>query len=155
MDLSQLPKTTSKSKRRLGQGYGTGRGKTAGRGTKGQKARAKIPQRLKLSGVSFVKRLPLFRGKLRHKRIQTKPLVVNLKDLKDLKSGAKVDLELLTARKLVKKDEAGMFGVKILGDGKISVPLNIYLPTSNSARKKIEKAGGKVYLPVSPAGKPD
>ena len=147
MNLSQLPKTVSKSKKRLGQGHGTGRGKTAGRGTKGQKARGKIKETIKLAGISFVKRLPLFRGKLRHKRIQKKPLVVNLKDLKALKSGMKVDLELLILQKLVKKDEAEMFNVKILGDGKITVPIKVYLPTSKSARKKIEKAGGSVHFP--------
>ena len=144
MSLNNLPKTTYRKKKRLGQGHGSGKDKTAGRGTKGQKARGTIPQRIKLGGVSFVKRLPLFRGKNRNKSIQRKPLIVNLKDLSDLKANTVIDMELLFAKKLVKKDEAEMFGVKILGDGKLTVALTVKLPTSKSARKKIEKAGGKV-----------
>ncbi|OGG04063.1 50S ribosomal protein L15 [Candidatus Gottesmanbacteria bacterium RBG_16_37_8] len=145
-DLSFLPKTTSKKKKRLGQGHGSGRVKTSGRGTKGQKARGKIPIRIKLAGVSFVKRLPLFRGKGRNKRISNRPLIINLKDLEGLSKNTVVDIDLLVSKRLVKKDEVDMFGVKILGEGEVKVPLKIKLPTSRSALKKIEKAGGTVEL---------
>ena len=145
-DLSLLPKIIVNRKKRLGQGHGSGKGKTAGRGTKGQKSRGKIPTSIKLAGISFVKRLPLFRGKGRHKRISSKPLVINIRDLAHLSKNTVVDLDLLVNKRLVKKDEAQMFGVKILGEGSLKIALIVNLPTSNSARKKIEKAGGKVEV---------
>src|SRR3990167_9944683 len=102
-DLSLLPKIIVNRKKRLGQGHGSGKGKTAGRGTKGQKSRGKISTSIKLAGISFVKRLPLFRGKGRHKRISTKPLVINIKDLANLSKNTVVDLDLLINKSLVKK----------------------------------------------------
>ncbi|KKS76393.1 MAG: 50S ribosomal protein L15, partial [Candidatus Gottesmanbacteria bacterium GW2011_GWC2_42_8] len=84
IDLKNLPKQTDRRGKRLGRGHGSGRGKTAGRGTKGQKARGNIPVRIKEGGISFVKRLPLFRGRGRNKSISTKPFIINLKDLPDL-----------------------------------------------------------------------
>jgi len=144
VELSLLPKIINKKKRRLGQGYGSGRGKTAGRGTKGQKARETIPVAIKMAGTSFVKRLPLFRGKGRQKRISNKPLIVNLKDLNNLAKNTVVDLELLVNKRLVKKDQALIYGVKLLGDGEIKTPLIVKISLSNNARKKIEMAGGKV-----------
>ena len=149
MSLNNLPKITKISKKRLGQGHGSGKGKTAGRGTKGQKARGKIPQRIKMAGISFVKRLPLFRGKGKNKSIQTRKLVVNFKDLGELKANTVINIEFLISQKLIKKDEVKMFGVKLLGDGKISVPLTIEVDISNSARKKVEKAGGKIQASQS------
>lgn len=147
VQLSQLPKTVAKKKRRKGQGYGSGRGKTAGRGTKGQKARGSIPPRIKLAGTSFVKRLPLFRGRGRNKRISTKPVTLNLKDLKEISKNTVVDLDYLVSQKLVKREEAEMFGVKILGDGQIKVPATFRLKVSGGARKKITAAKGKVEKP--------
>src|SRR3990167_250344 len=132
-DLSLLPKIIVNRKKRLGQGHGSGKGKTAGRGTKGQKARGKIPQRIKMAGISFVKRLPLFRGKGKNKSIQTRKLVVNFKDLGELKANTVINIEFLISQKLIKKDEVKMFGVKLLGDGKISVPLTLEVAISNSA----------------------
>lgn len=61
MKLHQLTKIKTKDKKRLGRGIGSGKGKTAGRGTKGQKARGKIPQTF-TGGLSLYKKLPLRRG---------------------------------------------------------------------------------------------
>lgn len=144
MSLDKLQKSVKRGKKRLGQGHGSGKVKTSGRGTKGQKARGSIPQRLKLGGVSFVKRLPLFRGKSRNKKVSNKPLIVNLKQFADAKSKTVIDLEFLISNKLVTKDQAAIYGIKILGDGAVSVPLEVRLRVSNNAREKIEKAGGKV-----------
>lgn len=146
VSLNQLPKTAKIGKKRLGQGHGSGRGKTAGRGTKGQKARGKIPLRIKLPGVSFVKRLPLFRGKHKNKRISTRHLILNLKDLSGFKANSVVDLNFLIKEKLIDKAEGEIYGVKILGDGEIKVALIVNLPTSRNAGKKIVKAGGKVEV---------
>lgn len=144
VSLNQLPKTAKIGNKRLGQGHGSGRGKTAGRGTKGQKSRGKIPLRIKLPGVSFVKRLPLFRGKHKNKRISTRHLILNLKDLSGFKAKSVVDLNFLIKEKLINKIEGEIYGVKILGDGEIKVALIVNLPTSRNAEKKIVKAGGQV-----------
>lgn len=144
MELSNLTKTTIPQKKRLGQGHGSGKVKTGGRGTKGQKARGKIPQRIKLGGVQFVKRLPLFRGKSKNKKVGNSPLIINLKDLEDVKANTSIDLNFLISQKYVKKSEAETYGVKLLGDGKIATPLTIKIKISKSARRKVEKAGGKV-----------
>lgn len=142
MKLHQLPKLVKASKKRLGQGHGSGRVKTSGRGTKGQKARGKIKMGFEGGQLSLIKRLPLSRGRGRNKSFKAKPLIVNLKYLNLLVKETTVDLETLIKHKLVKADEAKKFGVKILGDGEIKIPLKISLPCSKSAKEKIEKAGG-------------
>jgi large subunit ribosomal protein L15 len=144
INLSNLPQTVQRGKKRLGQGHGSGKGKTGGRGTKGQKSRGSIPFRIKEGGVAFVKRLPLFRGKYKNKPITSKPIVVNLKDLKDLQKNTVVDRNLLKKMNILKDEFLSFYNVKILGDGEIKVPLSIKLPCSKNAAKKIEKAGGKI-----------
>jgi len=144
IDLKNLPKQTDRRGKRLGRGHGSGRGKTAGRGTKGQKARGNIPVRIKEGGISFVKRLPLLRGRGRNKSIRSKPFVINLKNLTDVPKNSVIDLNFLIQRKMVKKDVAESYGIKLLGDGDIKIPLTVKIACSGSAKKKIEKAGGKV-----------
>jgi large subunit ribosomal protein L15 len=142
----KLPKTVAKGKKRVGRGYGSGRGgHTVGRGTKGQKARSKVG--ILFEGVkmkkSFIKRLPLRRGKGRFKA-KEKPLIVKLVYLNLLPSGSRVDDDLLVKHGIVKEKDAKMHGIKILGDGEVKKKLTIEVPISKSAAKKIEKAGGKV-----------
>lgn len=142
----KLPKLKDKTKKRVGRGYGSGRGgHTSGRGQKGQKARTKI--HVLFEGVkvkkSLIKKLPFQRGKGKFKPSQ-KPLIVNLKYLNILPSGSKVNLELLVKQKIVQKEDAETFGVKILGDGELNKKLIICLPISKSAAKKVEKAGGSI-----------
>lgn len=143
-ELKKLLKTTKSAKKRLGRGHGSGRGKTAGRGTKGQRAREKIPFRIGAGGVSFIRRLPLYRGKLRNKPKRNKPLVVNVKYLNLFKENSQITLESLIKAHILPEKEAKQSGVKILGDGELSVALIVKLPTSAGAAKKIEKAGGRV-----------
>lgn len=144
MELSSLDKITKRTKKRLGQGHGSGRGKTGGRGTKGQKARRKIPLSFEGGALTIIKRLPFMRGKGKNKSLRKKPIILNVKVLNLLKKGTVVDLKTLSENHIVDKDEAKIYGVKILGDGELSIPLTIKLPTSKGAKKKIEKAGGKV-----------
>lgn len=144
--MTKLPKMVTKKKRRVGRGYGTGRGgHTVGRGQKGQKARSKIG--VLFEGVkmkkSFIKRLPLRRGKGRFKA-KDKPLIVKLKHLNLLPAGSKVDIEELVKAQIVDRKDAQKYGVKILGDGEVKKRLTINLPISKSAAKRIEKAGGKI-----------
>lgn len=144
MNLLTLPKVKVKAKKRLGRGHGSGRGKTAGRGTKGQKARERIRLGFEGGQMRLIKRLPLLRGRGRNKGIKLTPLIVNLKYLSTLPSGTVVTLDTLINYRIVSSDEAKRYGVKILGDGSVAVPLIIRLPISHSAQRKIEAAGGRV-----------
>lgn len=144
MNLESLPKTVKVKKKRLGLGHGSGRGKTAGRGTKGQKARGKIPLYFEGGSIALIKRLPFRRGKGKNKVFKKKPVVINVKALNNLKKGSIVDGDSLIENHLIDKDDVKKYGVKILGDGEITVSLIIRVPISKSAAKKIEKAGGKV-----------
>ncbi len=144
MKLENLPKTTERKKKRLGLGHGSGRGKTAGRGTKGQKARGKIPISFEGGALSLIKRLPFRRGKGRNKVFKKNPVIVNVKALNILKKGDIVDIKTLVENRIVDEKDANVYGVKILGDGILNVPLTVKLPVSKGARLKIEKAGGRV-----------
>ena len=143
MNLASLPKIKEKNKKRLGQGHGSGRGKTAGRGTKGQKSRGKISLSFEGGALPLIKRLPFRRGKGRNKSFKTKPFILNVERLNELSKNSQVDVDLLIKEGLVSK-KAKKDGVKILGNGKLNLPLLVNLPVSESAREKIEKAGGKV-----------
>jgi len=123
MNLSSLLKTTEHARKRIGRGIGSGKGgHTVGRGSKGQKARGKMSPYFEgaSAGASLIKRLPLLRGNL------------NL-----LPPESIVDLESLIKHKIVDEHEARTFGVKILGEGELKVPLVIKLPHSKAVEKKI------------------
>ncbi len=144
--MLNLPKTISKRKKRLGRGYGSGKGgHTVGRGQKGQKTRGKIG--VLFEGIkvkkSLLKKLPLRRGKDKFKA-KNKPLIIKLSYLNLLASGAKVDMPLLIKEKIIDAEDARVYGVKILGGGEIKKKLIISIPISKSAAKEVEKAGGKI-----------
>jgi len=146
MIKNNLPKIRKHNAKRLGRGYGSGKGgHTSGRGQKGQKARSHIG--VLFEGVkmkkSLIKRLPFRRGKNKFKA-RPSPIVVNLEVLNLLKSGSKVNVETLVLAGIVQKADAETFGVKILGGGELKNKLTVELPISKSAAKKVEKAGGTV-----------
>src|SRR3990172_2382131 len=142
----KLPKIKVKKAKRLGRGYGSGRGgHTVGRGKKGQKARNKpgaIFEGLKMK-KSFIKRLPLSRGKGRFKG-KDKPIIIKIGYLNILPAASRVDVESLVKAGVVREKDAKAYGVKILGNGEINKKLTVLVPISNASAKKIEKAGGKV-----------
>ncbi|RJQ25894.1 50S ribosomal protein L15 [Candidatus Parcubacteria bacterium] len=145
MELNKLPKIKiSKKARRVGRGHGSGRGKTAGRGTKGQKARRKIKLTFEGGALPLIKRLPFTRGKGKNKIFKIKPIIINIRALNGLPANTIIDLNTLIKNKFVKEDEARLYGVKLLGEGELTKPLIIKIPVSNNVRKKIEKIGGKV-----------
>lgn len=146
MQLHNLTSITTKKKRRLGQGHGSMRGKTAGRGTKGQKARNKVPSYFEGGGLPLIKRLPFRRGKGKNKVFKKKPVIVNIKALSLFSKGDVVDVESLVKKKIVDAKDAKYYGVKILGDGELSVALTVKVLCSKSAAAKIEKAGGTVEV---------
>ncbi len=144
--MTTLPKVVTKRKKRVGRGYGSGRGgHTSSRGTKGQKARTNPG--ILFEGTkfkkSFIKRLPFQRGKGKFSA-KPKPLVVNLSYLEMLPNNSKVTIKTLVEHGIVKEDSARKYGVKILGEGEVTKKLTVELPISNSATQKVEKAGGKV-----------
>ena len=147
MNLHTLPKIVTPKNRRLGRGHGSGRVKTSGRGTKGQKAKETIKLDFEGGQLPLIKRLPLYRGKGRNKPYGKKSLVVNLKSLQILPEKTKVTLEVLIKYKIISKNVRNS-KIKILGDGQISKALYIALPISKSALKKIEAAGGKIQRSV-------
>lgn len=145
MKLHQLSKTTTKPKKRLGRGYGSGKGgHTTVRGTKGQKSRSKIPMWFEGGQLPQIRRFPFIRGKGRFKSLKPDVVEINLSQLNTLKPNSQVNPKTLVDMGLVRPADIKSKHIKILGRGKLEVPLNINLPTSKSARNKIEAAGGKV-----------
>ena len=140
----QIEKTTTKKLRRLGQGHGTGRGKTAGRGQKGQNARSRRALSFEGGALPLIKRLPFRRGKGRNPSLTNKPMIVNFSALNLLPAKTIVDIESLIKHNIVVASDAKKFGVKILGDGELKHALIIKLPISKQAAEKVIKAGGTV-----------
>lgn len=145
MKLHNLaPKVPKKSKIRKGQGDGSGKGSFAGRGCKGQNSRAGGGVRLGFEGgqSGILAHMPKKRGFRNPNRIESQ--VVNLADLeKVFREGETVSLENLIKVGLVRNNNSK---VKILGNGGLSKNLEVSseLLISDSAKKSIEKAGGKV-----------
>jgi large subunit ribosomal protein L15 len=132
------PAPGSKTKRtRVGRGEGS-KGKTAGRGTKGTKARKNVPATFEGGQMPIHMRLPKLKGF--RNRFRTEYDVVNVGDLNRLfPDGGEVGLEELVAKGAVRKNTL----VKVLGDGKLAVKLEITAHKfSGSAREKITAAGG-------------
>jgi len=141
MELGKLkPKKGARhARKRVGRGPGSGHGKTAGRGEKGQKSRSGFHRMLGFEGgqMPLHRRLP----KRGFTNIFKKVIaVVNISDLERFDSGATVDESALRQAGLVKgrKD-----GIKILGNGKLTKKLTVHAAKfSESARRQIEAAGG-------------
>ncbi len=139
--IHTLPTTVETSHKRLGRGHGSGRGKTSGRGTKGQKARGSIPPHFEGGQLSVMKRLPFLRGKTRNKSMNIKPVSVSTSRLSNLPAGSKVTMEFLKKVELVPERTRE---VKILAGGELKVALSVAVPCSAGAKSIIEKAGGSV-----------
>jgi len=145
MKLNELspPQGSRRAPRRLGRGVGSGRGKTAGRGTKGYNSRSGGGVRPGYEGgqMPLHRRLPkrgftnIFRKKI---------AVINVRDLNKFDKGSLVDEAALVAAGLVKGKQDG---IKLLGHGEIKHSLEVKVnQISKSAREKIEAAGGKVEV---------
>ncbi|MCV7227426.1 50S ribosomal protein L15 [Mycolicibacterium komossense] len=125
------------AKTRVGRGEGS-KGKTAGRGTKGTKARKNVPVTFEGGQMPIHMRLPKLKGF--RNRFRTEYAVVNLGDLSRLfPEGGTVGIDELVAKGAVRKNTL----VKVLGDGKLSVKLDVTANKfSGSAREAITAAGG-------------
>lgn len=128
---------------RKGRGAGSGNGKTAGRGHKGQWARSGGGVRPGFEGGQ----LPLYRKLPKRgfkNRFATQYAIVNLSDLDRFENGAVVDLDTLLAEKIIKKP---FDGLKVLGNGELTHAITVKAARfSASAKEKIEAAGGKTEV---------
>lgn len=146
MKLHELSPTagSKKERKRIGRGAATGQGKTAGKGHKGQKARAGKGMRPGFEGgqMPLQRRIPK-RGF--HNIFRTEYTIVNLSDIENkFDNGAVVDTQALINAGLVTKT---LDGVKVLGRGEISKKLTVKVNAfSESAKQKIEAVGGKAEV---------
>jgi large subunit ribosomal protein L15 len=132
-----------KKRKRVGRGPGSGHGKTACRGHKGQRSRSGGGPRPGFEGgqMPLHRRLPkrgftnLFK---KHYNI------INIRDLNRFEPNSSLDMETLKELRLIKQERDG---VKLLGSGEISYPLTVKVhQASKTARQKIEAAGGTVEI---------
>lgn len=141
-ELSPAAGSTQEGKRK-GRGAGTGNGKTAGRGHKGQKARSGGSIRVGFEGgqMPLARRIP----KRGFHNIFAKPLeAVNLSALNKFEDGATVNVCDMLEKGILSKCE---YGVKILGNGSVEKKLTVRATAfSASAKEKIEAAGGKAEV---------
>ena len=145
MKLHELSPAAGSTKApcRKGRGAGSGNGKTAGKGHKGQNARSGGGVRPGFEGGQ----LPLYRKLPKRgftNRFATQYAIVNLADLDVFENGAVIDLDTLVANGMIKKT---FDGLKVLGDGEITKAFTVKATKfSASAKEKIEAAGGKTEV---------
>lgn len=129
--------------KRIGRGHGSGNGKTAGKGHKGQKARAGRGMRIGFEGgqMPLQRRVP----KRGFNNIFAKKIAaINLCDLERFEDGAVVDAVALVEAGLIKRH---FDGIKILGNGELTKKLTVKVSAySEAAKQKIEAAGGKAEV---------
>ncbi|SFF33630.1 large subunit ribosomal protein L15 [Paenibacillus catalpae] len=141
-ELAPAPGSTQVGKRK-GRGIGSGNGKTAGRGHKGQNARSGGGVRPGFEGGQnpLYRRLPK-RGF--NNRFRTEYAIVNIEELNNFAAGTEVTPEVLIEQGIIKNPLAG---IKILGNGEIKVQLTVKANKfSQSAVEKIQAAGGKTEV---------
>jgi len=146
--MNNLPKHTTSKKKRVGRGYGSGKGgHTAGRGQKGQKSRSgyKSPRPGFEGGtMPLSRRLPKFRGFSRgYFDNKSLNIIISLEDLNSFKEGEVVSIESLYKKGVIPTKSKSV-KVKVLANGKLQnkkVKLE-GLSVSDSAKKTIEKMGG-------------
>lgn len=151
MKLHQLKKIKDKKAKRIGRGYGSGKGgHTVGKGQKGQASRSGFQPLRSWIRSSKILSIPKLRGlgkRSAHRgyfKSKVKKKVLNVSDLNELNDGTVVDHKFLTKQGIVNV-KSKPTEVKILGDGELEKKITVAgLEVSKTARKKIEDAGGKV-----------
>ena|SRR5579864_6673985 len=138
----QAPEGATRERIRIGRGHGSGKVKTGGKGTKGQKARAGggVPPYFEGGQLPLIRKLPYRRGFRNPFRIEYRE--VNVRDLADFPAGSSIGPDEFEIAGVL-RGSAGP--VKVLGHGDLSVKLTVRAHKfSASARQKIEAAGGTV-----------
>ena len=147
MKLHELrpPKGAKKKRKRVARGHAAGQGKSAGRGTKGQKARSGGGVRPYFEGgqLPLVRRLPQKRGF--HNPFKKEYVIVNVERLNEgFKAGTEVSVQALVEAGIIK---SAALPVKVLGRGKLEKHLTVRAHAfSHTARSKIEAAGGEIEV---------
>jgi len=139
-------KGSKKDRKRVGRGSATGNGKTAGRGMKGQNSRAGGGVRPYHMGgnLPFYRKLPFMRGQGNTPINRIRYVEVNLDKLAGFKANSEITPESLLLANIIRNTKKP---IKVLGRGEVKVPLKVYAhKVSESAKKKIEKAGGSVEM---------
>lgn len=141
-ELSPAEGSVKKSYRK-GRGPGSGNGKTAGKGHKGQNARSGGGVRPGFEGGQ----LPLYRKLPKrgfYNKFGTEYAIINVADLNCFENGVTVDMQALVEARIVRKEYDGL---KVLGNGELSKKLTVVAKVfSASAKEKIEAAGGKTEV---------
>ena len=141
MELNTLKREHPNKKKRL-VGRGGTRGKTSGRGGKGQTARAGNKRRPEMRDI--IKKIPKLRGYRFHSHV-TKFTPVNIGALNIFKAGEIVNPKTLFEKNLIRQVGGKLPSVKILGTGEVTVKISVVdCVISKKARTKIEKAGGTI-----------
>ncbi len=144
MKLNELNNLESKNRKRIGRGPGSGHGKTAGKGHKGQNARSGGGVRPGFEGGQ----LPLYRRLSKrgfnNYKFRTTYATVNVSDLERFDEGTVVTKELLIEAGLITKE---LDGIKVLGNGSLKKKLTVKANKfSDTAKQKIENAGGTIEV---------
>jgi large subunit ribosomal protein L15 len=147
MDLSNLQpaKGSTRSKKRIGRGQGSGKGGTATRGHKGQKSRSGYKSKMGFEGgqMPLQRRVPKFGFKNINRKEYKGINISTLQELADAKKLTNIDVDVLVEAGLVRKDSL----VKILGNGELKAKLNVKAHAfSKSAVTAIEAAAGTAEL---------
>lgn len=144
MQLHQI-KRKNPNKKAIQIGRGGKRGKTSGKGHKGQNARAGTSKRPEMRDL--IKKLPKKRG-YRFKSFQVRPVIVNLELIeKSFSNGDKINPIVLIERSLIGKKDGKIPSVKILSRGEISKKVLVSgCLFSKTTKEKIEKAGGEISI---------
>ena len=141
--LSPAPNSTF-SEKRLGRGTGSGHGKTAGKGHKGQNARSGGGVRPGFEGgqMPLIRRLPKRGFTNNWRKVYT---TINVSELNKLEPNTIVTAEMLKATGKISK--ISEYGLKVIGNGEITIPLTVKANKfSESAIQKIQKAGGTIEV---------
>jgi large subunit ribosomal protein L15 len=154
MNLLNNTVKVKSSKKRLGRGIGSGKGKTSGRGVKGQKSRSGVAIKSFEGGqMPLYRRLPK-RGFNNLNNLNKKKLIakLNLKDIENFLKKKRIDakdeisIKYLKEKKIIRSKYEKL---KVLGGGEINEKLKITTDfISKSAKSKIEKSGGSVNIPI-------
>ncbi len=145
MKLHTRPKLSQIRSKRIGRGYGSGKGgHTTIRGQKGQKSRGKVPAWF--TGTSWVwfKRLPMLKGKGKFKPVGAPVKILTLSELNKLPAGSKVTLESLISAGIITARESKTHKIKFVSTGKLEKKINLQLPATKQAIETIKKLGGSV-----------
>ena len=151
MKLNSLNSKKAKLKKRLGRGIGSGKGKTCGRGHKGQKSRSGVAIKNFEGGqMPLYRRLPKRGFKSFNNQVKKSVAIINLSKIQEILEkkkilpNSKLNLSTLQKIQLVNKKYSKL---KLLGSGDIKEKFDVEINfISNSAKEKIEKLGGKVTL---------